>query len=106
MMPVSPVSTVIEIFYPSGFAHDYHWTSTALGMRHFAVWNDTCVLQLSTAIFDCSDVDAEFVTFRFHTHPNEPNVDYPEGFQGTEIPVYAPTIVQIIEERIAGKHPL
>ena len=44
MMPVSPVSTVIEIFYPQGFAHDYHWTAHALGMRHFAVWNDTFVL--------------------------------------------------------------
>lgn len=41
MMPVTPVSTVIEIFYPRGFAHDYHWTSTAMGMRHFAIWNDT-----------------------------------------------------------------
>ncbi|RPD78405.1 hypothetical protein L226DRAFT_291635 [Lentinus tigrinus ALCF2SS1-7] len=83
MMPVTPVSTVIEIFYPKGFAHDYHWTSTALGMRHFAIWNDT-----------------------YHTHPNEPQVDYPEGFQGTEIPVYAPTVVQVIEERIAGLHPV
>ena len=44
MMPVTPVSSVIEIFYPGGFAHDYHWTSQALGMRHFAIWNDTCVL--------------------------------------------------------------
>ena len=43
MMPVSPVSTVIETFYPQGFAHDYHWTAHALGMRHFAVWNDTFV---------------------------------------------------------------
>ncbi|RDX47978.1 hypothetical protein OH76DRAFT_1353103 [Lentinus brumalis] len=83
MMPVTPVSTVIEIFYPKGFAHDYHWTSMALGMRHFAIWNDT-----------------------YYTHPNEPGVDYPEGFQGTEIPVYAPTVVQVIEERIAGLHPV
>ncbi|KAI0633648.1 hypothetical protein C8Q77DRAFT_1271579 [Trametes polyzona] len=83
MMPVTPVSTVIEIFYPQGFAHDYHWTAHALGMRHFAIWNDT-----------------------YHTHPNEPQVNYPEGFQGTEIPVYAPTVVKVIEERIAGLHPL
>ncbi|KAI0331223.1 hypothetical protein GY45DRAFT_1345495 [Cubamyces sp. BRFM 1775] len=83
MMPVTPVSTVIEIFYPQGFAHDYHWTAHALGMRHFAIWNDT-----------------------YHTYPNEPQVNYPDGFQGTEIPVYAPTVVQVIEERIAGKHPL
>ncbi|KAI0356337.1 hypothetical protein OH77DRAFT_1520390 [Trametes cingulata] len=83
MMPVTPVSTVIEIFYPQGFAHDYHWTAHALGMRHFAIWNDT-----------------------YHTHPNEPQVNYPEGFQGTEIPVYPPTVVKVIEERIAGLHPL
>ena len=43
-MPVTPVSTVIEIFYPGGFAHDYEWTARARGMRHFAIWNDTCVL--------------------------------------------------------------
>ena len=36
-------STVIEIFYPGGFAHDYEWTTRALGMTHFAVWNDTYV---------------------------------------------------------------
>ncbi|CDO72793.1 hypothetical protein BN946_scf184994.g46 [Trametes cinnabarina] len=83
MMPVTPVSTVIEIFYPQGFAQDYHWTAHALGMRHFAIWNDT-----------------------YHTLPNKPQVNYPEGFQGTEIPVYAPTVVQVIEERIAGLHPL
>ncbi|KAH9858516.1 hypothetical protein C2E23DRAFT_4452 [Lenzites betulinus] len=83
MMPVTPVSTVIEIFYPQGFAHDYHWTAHALGMRHFAIWNDT-----------------------YHTFPNEPQVNYPEGFQGTEIPVYPPTVVKVIEERIAGLHPL
>ncbi|TBU56877.1 hypothetical protein BD310DRAFT_930441 [Dichomitus squalens] len=82
MMPVTPVSSVIEIFIPGGFAHDYHWTSQALGMRHFAIWNDTA-----------------------RTYPNEPPVDYPEGFQGTQIPVYPPAVVQVIEDRIAGLHP-
>ncbi|KAK0438506.1 uncharacterized protein EV420DRAFT_1209337 [Desarmillaria tabescens] len=43
-MPPTKLSAVIEIFYPGGFAHDYHWTARALGMSHFAVWNDTCVL--------------------------------------------------------------
>ena len=33
-------STVIEIFYPEGFAHDYQWTTRALGMTHIAIWND------------------------------------------------------------------
>jgi hypothetical protein len=42
-MPITPISTVIELFYPEGFAHDYEWTTRALGMKHIAVWNDTCV---------------------------------------------------------------
>lgn len=41
--------------------------------------------------------------YRYHTHPNLPYVDYPEGFQGTQIPVYAPTIIKIIEDRVAGR---
>ena len=43
MMPITPISTVIELFYPEGFVHDYEWTSRSLGMTHFAVWNDRCV---------------------------------------------------------------
>jgi len=43
MMPITPISTVIELFYPEGYAHDYEWTTRALGMKHFAVWNDTYV---------------------------------------------------------------
>jgi hypothetical protein len=39
-MKPSRVSAVIEMFFPGGFAHDYHWTSRALGMDHYAVWND------------------------------------------------------------------
>ena len=36
-------STVMEIFFPGGFAHDYQWTTRALGMTHIAIWNDTYV---------------------------------------------------------------
>jgi hypothetical protein len=43
VMPVTPISTVIELFYPEGLAHDYEWTTRSLGMKHFAVWNDRCV---------------------------------------------------------------
>ncbi|EKM54175.1 uncharacterized protein PHACADRAFT_257832 [Phanerochaete carnosa HHB-10118-sp] len=82
MMSPTPVSTVIELFFPGGFAHDYEWTARALGHKHFAVWNDT-----------------------YHTYPNLPWVDYPEGFQGTRIPVHAPTVAQIVEDRIAGRLP-
>lgn len=40
-MKPNRASTIIELFFPGGFAHDYYWTSRALGMRHLAVWNDT-----------------------------------------------------------------
>ncbi|KAF8324390.1 hypothetical protein F5887DRAFT_903094, partial [Amanita rubescens] len=36
-MPSTRVSTSIEIFYPQG----YQWTSTALGMKRYGIWNDT-----------------------------------------------------------------
>jgi len=41
LMEANRYSSVIEIFYPGGFAHDYEWTTRALGMRHYSVWNDT-----------------------------------------------------------------
>ncbi|KAJ3794178.1 hypothetical protein GGU11DRAFT_336251 [Lentinula aff. detonsa] len=79
MSPTS-LSTVIEIFYPGGFAHDYHWTSRALGMGWVGVWNDTSF-----------------------TYPNEPEVAYPEGFQEDYIPVHGPEVVRVIED-IVDKH--
>ncbi|KAH7108116.1 hypothetical protein BKA62DRAFT_739997 [Auriculariales sp. MPI-PUGE-AT-0066] len=88
LMAQTPITTVIEILYPGGFTHDYHWTAKAIGFRHFAVWNDT-----------------------YHTAPNEPNVDYPDGvnddggFQGSNIPVHGPTVAQLIADRIDGKFP-
>ncbi|PFH50203.1 hypothetical protein AMATHDRAFT_61541 [Amanita thiersii Skay4041] len=79
-MPPTRVSTVIEIFYPGGFAHDYQWTSTALGMKHVAVWNE-----------------------RYRTMPDKPEVAYPHGFQENWIPVYGPTVARIVEDRVDGK---
>ncbi|KAJ7591263.1 hypothetical protein C8J56DRAFT_558290 [Mycena floridula] len=78
-MPPTRVSAVVEIFYPGGFAHDYQWTTTALGMTHFAVWNDT-----------------------YYSGPTKPNVDYPEGFQLNYIPVHGPAVAKLVEDRIAG----
>jgi hypothetical protein len=43
MMPPTRRTTVIEIYYPEGFAQDYEWTARALGFQHHGVWNDTCV---------------------------------------------------------------
>ncbi len=70
---------VIELFYPGGFAHDYHWTSRALGHAHYAVWNDT-----------------------WYTHPDEPGVDYPEGFQENYIPVHGETVAMVVERHVDG----
>ncbi|KAF8063985.1 hypothetical protein FPV67DRAFT_1563106 [Lyophyllum atratum] len=80
-MKPTRASAVIEIFYPGGFAHDYHWTTRALGMDHYAVWDD-----------------------KYYTHPNEPSVNYPEpGFQGNVIPVSGFAVARLIEEHVERK---
>jgi hypothetical protein len=81
MMPITPISTVIELFYPEGFAHDYEWTTRSLGMKHFGVWNDSAV--------SYPDPKAKW--------PN-----YPEGFQGEQIPVHGPFVAKLIEDRADG----
>ncbi|KAF8621934.1 hypothetical protein AX15_007395 [Amanita polypyramis BW_CC] len=78
-MAPTRLSTVIEMFYPGGFAHDYQWTSTALGMQHFGVWNDT-----------------------HFTLPYEPEVAYPPGFHDDYIPVHGPSMAKLIEDRVDG----
>ncbi|KAJ7016649.1 hypothetical protein C8F04DRAFT_1280915 [Mycena alexandri] len=83
MMQPTRISTVIEMFYPGGFAHDYQWTTRALGMKHFAVWND-----------------------QYRTEglgEGKPKVDYPEGFQGNSIPVDGRTVARLIEDRVEGR---
>lgn len=60
----NPRSTVIEFFFPGGFAEDYEFTARALGIKHYGVWDD----QVFTA-------------------PDIPEIAYPEGFQGNEIPL-------------------
>lgn len=39
----------------------------------------------------------------YFTHPDTPGVNYPEGFQGTSIPVYGPAVAKLIEDRLDGK---
>jgi len=80
LMPHTNVSAVIEMVYPGGFAHDYEWTTRALGMTYFGVWNDTYFSE------DAPEVPA-----------------YPEGFHGTAIPVYGPTVAELIEKHVAEK---
>jgi hypothetical protein len=49
----------MEFFYPEGFAHDYEYTTRALGMTHYGWWGS-----------------------RHFTSPNLPLPAYPPGFQG------------------------
>ena len=37
-------SALIEIVNPESFVWDYHSVGDAVGIRHWAVWNDTCVV--------------------------------------------------------------
>jgi hypothetical protein len=60
-MPQTTLSTVIEIFIPEGFAHDYEWTTRALGMKHFAVWNDTYVPLFSHCVCFLMDVGIDTI---------------------------------------------
>ncbi|KAG1716205.1 hypothetical protein ID866_945 [Astraeus odoratus] len=43
-MKPTPSATVIEFFYPGGFAHDYEYTTRSLGMKYYGVWGNECVL--------------------------------------------------------------
>lgn len=70
-------STVMEFFYPEGFAHDYEWTTRALGMVHYGFWGN-----------------------RTFTSPEIPPVNYPEGFQGNEIPIDGALVARICLERL------
>ncbi|KAI0314669.1 hypothetical protein OF83DRAFT_1063437 [Amylostereum chailletii] len=76
-MKPSPRSTVMEFFYPGGFAHDYEYTTRALGMVHYGYWGDSAF-----------------------TRPDVPPVAYPPGFQGNEIPIDGRVVAQIIRERL------
>lgn len=50
-MKPSPRTTVMEFFYPGGFAHDYEWTSRALGMVHYGFWGDRFVTSRWSNLF-------------------------------------------------------
>ncbi|OCF34056.1 hypothetical protein I316_04403 [Kwoniella heveanensis BCC8398] len=78
----NPRSTVIEFFFPGGFAEDYEFTSRALGIRHYGVWND-----------------------EYFTAPDTPQVAYPEGFQGNEIPLKGKVVADLIVQRLLVDKP-
>ncbi|GMK58483.1 hypothetical protein CspeluHIS016_0505150 [Cutaneotrichosporon spelunceum] len=77
MNNLNPRATVMEFFYPAGFAEDYEFTSRALGIRHYGWWGHESF-----------------------TYPNTPPVAYPEGFQGNEIPIDGKAVAQLCEQRL------
>lgn len=77
-MRPTPRSTVIEFFFPKGFAFDYEYTTRALGMTHYGVWDNK--------------------TFTQPDVPHQQN--YPEGFQGNAIPVNGATVAKLVHKRL------
>ncbi|KAI9635262.1 uncharacterized protein MKK02DRAFT_36638 [Dioszegia hungarica] len=82
MNSLNPKSTVIEFFFPGGFAEDYEFTARALGIRHYGIWDDTSF-----------------------TYPDLPQLAYPEGFQGNEIPLNGKAVADLIVERLLLEKP-
>ncbi|KAI0060492.1 hypothetical protein BV25DRAFT_1992823 [Artomyces pyxidatus] len=76
-MKPSPRSTVMEFFFPGGFAHDYEYTTRALGMVHYGFWGNAAF-----------------------TRPDVPPVSYPEGFQGNSIPIDGRVVARLCHQRI------
>jgi hypothetical protein len=51
-MNPNPRSTVMEFFYPEGFAYDYEYTTRALGMVHYGFWGDKYAFSSFTHVFN------------------------------------------------------
>ncbi|KAJ7591330.1 hypothetical protein C8J56DRAFT_935237 [Mycena floridula] len=79
-MPPRPRSTVIEIFFPQGYLFDYEMLARNMGHKHYAIWNDTSLT---------------YPQGTFHQGSN-----IPDGFGGTEIPVFGPTVANLIRQRL------
>jgi len=76
-MNPNPRATIIEFFYPEGFAYDYEWTTRALGMIHYGFWGNNSF-----------------------TSPKLPPVGYPEKFQSNEIPLDGKKVAELIRYRL------
>lgn len=77
-MNPTPRSTVIEFFFPGGFAHDYEYTARAMGMTHYGFWG--------------SD---------YFTSPHTPLPTYVPGFQGNSIPIDGEAVARLCVERLS-----
>ncbi|KAJ6557205.1 hypothetical protein DFH09DRAFT_1163356 [Mycena vulgaris] len=76
-MTPNPRSTVMEFFYPGGFAHDYEYTTRSLGMTHYGFWDGEAF-----------------------TSPDIPLPSYPEGFQGNSIPLDGEAVAALCIQRL------
>lgn len=81
-MPPSPLSTIIEIFFPNAYSFDHEMIARNLGHRHYAVWNDTLLT---------------YPEGRYH-----PKIKYAEhlDFRGSEMPVHGPAVAAAIRARL------
>lgn len=77
-MKPNPRSTVIEFFFPGGFAYDYEYTTRALGMTHYGFWGS-----------------------EYFTSPSLPKFQYVEGFQGNSIPLDGEAVARLCLERLS-----
>ncbi|KAG6811188.1 hypothetical protein H0H92_008628 [Tricholoma furcatifolium] len=78
IMPPSPRSTVIEIFSPSSFIHDYEILARNLGHKHYTIWNDTAQLYGAGDWYKGINYGPDF-----------------HGFHG-------PTVADLVHERLTG----
>ncbi|KAG5716393.1 hypothetical protein E4T56_gene1989 [Termitomyces sp. T112] len=77
-MKPTPRSTVMEFFFPGGFAFDYEYTTRALGMTHYGFWGN-----------------------EYFTSPGLPQPKYVEGFQGNSIPLDGALVARLCLERLS-----
>ncbi|KDR72741.1 hypothetical protein GALMADRAFT_73703 [Galerina marginata CBS 339.88] len=80
-MPQSPKATLLEIVWPKAYVFDHEIIARNLGHKHYAVWNDTEV-----------------------TYPEGnyyKGIYYGDEFNSNAIPVYGPTVVKIIKDRLS-----
>jgi hypothetical protein len=75
-MKPSPRSTVMEFFFPGGFAHDYEYTTRALGMVHYGFWGGQCVF--SPLIIFMNDT----IFFADHSQAPTPRRELPPWLPG------------------------
>ncbi|KAF4616544.1 hypothetical protein D9613_008387 [Agrocybe pediades] len=86
-MPSGPRSTVIEIYFPKAYAHDYEILARNMGHKHYAVWNDTTLTYPAGQWY-------HGVEWGNRT-----------DFNGFSIPVHGPTVAAVIRERLTEPLP-